>query len=232
MPALGLGIRPRGPSTLPSRPTDPHHVRGGDHGVEVQPAALDLLRQVVAADEVGAGLLGLADLLAAGEDQHARRLAQAVRQHHRAADHLVGVLGVDAQAHGDLERLVELGVRDVLRELDRLAQRIGPGSRPSAPPAGTSFRASPRLFPPVSSPRLISALDLEAHRARRALDGLDRRVEVRGVQVGHLGLGDLLDLRLGDLARPSSCSARPSPCRSPAALSSRIAAGGVLVMNV
>ena len=62
-------------------------------------------------DEVGAGRLGFLGLLALGDHQHPDRLAGAVRQHHRAADDLVGVPRIDAQAHGDVDRLVELGER-------------------------------------------------------------------------------------------------------------------------
>ena len=36
-------------------------------------------------------------------------LTGAVRENDRAADHLIGVLGIDSQAHGEVDRLVELG---------------------------------------------------------------------------------------------------------------------------
>ena len=57
-----------------------HHVRRGDAAVEVDLAALDLLGQVLGADDVGAGGLGLLGLVALGEDGDAHRLAGAVRQ--------------------------------------------------------------------------------------------------------------------------------------------------------
>ena len=71
VPVFGFGISPRGPSTLPSLPTRPHHVRRRDDGVEVHPAALDLLDHLLAADKVGAGVLRFLLLLAAGDRQHA-----------------------------------------------------------------------------------------------------------------------------------------------------------------
>src|SRR5262245_29547257 len=43
-------------------------------------------------------------------------------------------------------------------------------------------------------------LDLEAEAARRALDGLDRRLERRRREIRHLELRDLLDLLAGHLA--------------------------------
>ncbi len=144
MPVFGLGIRPRGPSTLPKRPTTRIMSGRGDDGVEVEPAALDLLGQLLAADEVGARLFGFADLLAAGEDQHAERLAQAVRQHDGAAHHLVGVLGIDAEAQGDLDGLVELGEGVRLGQPHRLAQA-------DTGAAGSTSVASAELLPVLDS---------------------------------------------------------------------------------
>src|SRR4051812_24063698 len=74
VPVFGLGIRPRGPRTRPRRPTLPI-MSGGDHGVEVDPAAVDLLDELVATDDVGSGLTRRLGLVAVGEDQHARGLA-------------------------------------------------------------------------------------------------------------------------------------------------------------
>jgi hypothetical protein len=90
-----------------------HHVGRGDDRVEVEPAALDLRDHVLAADHVRAGLLGLFDLLALRDDEHAHRLADAVRQHDRAAHQLVGLARVNAQPHRQLDRLVELARRDL-----------------------------------------------------------------------------------------------------------------------
>ena len=48
-----------------------HHVRRGDHGVEIGPAfLLDLLHHVFAADDVSAGGFGFTHFLAAGNDQY------------------------------------------------------------------------------------------------------------------------------------------------------------------
>ena len=75
---------------------------------------------------VGAGFLGFLLLVGAGNHQHALALAQAVRQDDRAADHLVGVLGIDAQAHRELDRLVELRELDLLHQRQRFGERVGP----------------------------------------------------------------------------------------------------------
>src|SRR5207248_4791660 len=90
------------------------------------PTALHLLDHVVAADEVRARFRRLALLVAVGDDEHALRLAGAVREHGRAADHLVGVLRIDAEQHRQLHRLVELGERDLLEQAERLIQLVRP----------------------------------------------------------------------------------------------------------
>ncbi|KAF5045292.1 hypothetical protein DSECCO2_482760 [anaerobic digester metagenome] len=106
---LGVGHEAAGAEDLADLAHGRHHVRGGHGFVEVQEAALDLFDQVVAAGEVGAGLAGLGLLVALAEGEHAHVLAQAMGQRHRAAHHLVGILGVDAQAQGHVNGLVELG---------------------------------------------------------------------------------------------------------------------------
>src|SRR5262249_6378800 len=57
---------------------------------------------------------------------------------------------------------------------------------------------APGRGPPRSRCGWCSLLDGDAHRPGRALDLLLGGVEVVGVQVGHLGLGDLFDLGGGD----------------------------------
>ena len=126
VPVFGFGISPRGPSTLPRRADGAHHVGRRDDGVEVDPAALDLLDELFAADEVGAGFLRFLLLLAAGDGQHALGLAEPVRQHDRAAHHLVGVLRIDAEPQRQLDGLVELRELDFLHERDGLFDRVGP----------------------------------------------------------------------------------------------------------
>ena len=63
--------------------------------VEVESAALDLLDQLVTADDVGIGGSGLVRLGADGEDEDPGGLAGAVREVDGATDHLVGLAGVD-----------------------------------------------------------------------------------------------------------------------------------------
>ena len=91
----GTGRRHQAARTehLTQRADELHHVGRGDAGVELGPAVFDLLGQVLLADFIGAGRLGLFGLVALGEHHDALLLADAVRQHDRAADDLVGLRG-------------------------------------------------------------------------------------------------------------------------------------------
>ena len=102
VPTFGFGIMPRGPSTLPRRPTS-----GIMSGVAMQRSKSILpplhdLDQVLRADDVGAGSRGFVGLGAAGEHGDANGAAGAVRQVDHAADHLVGVARIDAEVHARL----------------------------------------------------------------------------------------------------------------------------------
>ncbi len=77
------------------------------------------LREVLAADHVGAGRFGLGGLGALREDRDLDVLAESVGQCDRAAQLLVGVAHVEAGAHVHLDGLVELGAREILDEGDR-----------------------------------------------------------------------------------------------------------------
>ena len=101
-----------------------HHVRRRDCDVEVEPAGLDALGDILATDLVGTGAQRLLGLLALGEDHDANALAGAVGQDDRAADHLVGVARVDAQADVRLGRCVEADIRGLLEQIDGLVGRI------------------------------------------------------------------------------------------------------------
>jgi hypothetical protein len=93
-------------------------------GVELDPAAENLLDDIVATDEVRARLLRFLLLVGAGNGQHLLALAEAVRQDDRAAHHLVRVLRVHHEAHRDFDRLVELGVLHLLNQGNRLLDRV------------------------------------------------------------------------------------------------------------
>ena len=109
VPGLGVGHEAAGPEHPAERPDLAHQVRRGDGHVEVEEATVDLGHQVVGTDLVGPGGAGLGGRLAGGEDRHPHGAPRARRQRERAADDLVRLAGVDPEADGQLDRLVELG---------------------------------------------------------------------------------------------------------------------------
>ena len=102
-----------------------HHVRRSDHGIEGCPVlGLDLSDHILTADKVRAGFGGFPQLVAGSNHQHGFRLPQPVRQHDGAAHHLVGVLGIDAEAHVQFDGLVELGKLDFLDQRNGFFKRV------------------------------------------------------------------------------------------------------------
>ena len=73
---------------------------------------------------VGAGGPGCGGGIAGGEDGDPHVLAGAGGQGDGAAHDLVGLAGVDAEADGELDALVELGRRQALGQLERLGRAV------------------------------------------------------------------------------------------------------------
>ena len=109
-PELRVGHEPARAQHLAELADLPHEIGSRHGGIEVHEAALDLLHQVLGPDHVGARLARFPLLLTLGEHRDPHRLADAVRQHDRAAHHLVGVLRVDPEPERHVDRLVELRV--------------------------------------------------------------------------------------------------------------------------
>ena len=79
VPVFGFGIRPRGPSTRPRRPTLPIMSGVATTASKSSQPPFDLLDQLVATDDVGAGLTGGVGLVGVGEHEDPGGLAGAVR---------------------------------------------------------------------------------------------------------------------------------------------------------
>ena len=101
-----------------------HHVGRSDSDIEVEPAALDLLHDLIRADEVSSCCLSLSDLLALCKDEHALGLARAMRQDKDAAHLLIRILRIDAKAHMQLDGLVEFGRCRLLDEFHRFLRSV------------------------------------------------------------------------------------------------------------
>ena len=119
---LGVGHEPAPAEDLPQLAHVLHHVGGGNRDVEIQPAPLDLLDQVCVSYKRGPGLLGLFRFVALGEHEDLLLLPEHVRESHDVPD---GMLALDVELHGDFHRLIELRVRKLLHQLDRLLQGEG-----------------------------------------------------------------------------------------------------------
>ena len=109
VPAFGVGIRPRGPSTLPSRETWP--IMSCDARATSKSSQFSFwifwIRSSPPAKSAPASL-ALATLSPWVKTTTRTDLPIPCGKRHRAADHLVGLLGVDAELHVNLDGLVEL----------------------------------------------------------------------------------------------------------------------------
>ena len=86
-----------------------HHVGRCDTYVKSEPVlCLNLLHEIVIAYEIGAGFLSLSCLIALCKNEYADLFARAVRENYRAANLLVCMAGVNAQAYMYFYRLVKL----------------------------------------------------------------------------------------------------------------------------
>ena len=124
VPVFGFGIRPRGPSTLPRRPTP--RIMSGVATTASKSIHPPRIFSTTSSPPtiVRAGVLRFLLLVGAGNREHLLALAEAVGQDDRAAHHLVRVLRIDAQPHRQLHRLVELGELHLLQQRNRLLDRV------------------------------------------------------------------------------------------------------------
>src|SRR5438093_2489092 len=193
-----------------------HEVRRRHGDVEFHPAAFDPLREILCADDVRARCLRFAGLIALCERDHAHRLAGAIGEHGSAAHHLIGVLGIDAHAHMQLDRRIEFRLAGLLDELHALFGWVFAKAidllrelvvalavlllwhvRPLSavrPAVSRAVHATPWWSSIVSL-----GADLDSHAARGPLDHLHRALDRRRVEVGELGFRDRLHLGAGDL---------------------------------
>ena len=103
VPVFGFGIRPRGPSTRPSRPTLP--IRSGVATTASKSSRPFSTSAMSSSDPT---MSAPAARASSARSPVAKTRTRAVLpvpcgQVDRAADHLVGLAGVDAEAHGDLD---------------------------------------------------------------------------------------------------------------------------------
>ena len=166
------------------------------------------------------GGLGFLGLVALGDDQHADRLAGAVGQHDGAAHHLVGVARIDAEPDGDVHRLVELGEGGGLDQRHGLGDRVLPGAVHLGG-RGAELLAGGRHQSTTSRP-MDRAVPAIMRMALSRSDALRSAILISAIFLTCARVTFPTLVRLG----------WPLPFSSPASLSRRFGAGGVLVMNV
>src|SRR5207237_8888465 len=76
---------------------DAHRIRRGNHNVKIHLAALDLVCEIVEANNIRTGVARLLCAIALREHRYAHAFPGALRQHDRAAYRLIGFLSIDAQ---------------------------------------------------------------------------------------------------------------------------------------
>ena len=147
-----IGHQAARPEHLAEPPDERHEIRRRDAAVEIDLPRIDLLDEVLRTDDVGASGLGLLGLAGAREDGDAHRAAGAVRQLAHAAHHLIRMARVDAEIHGDLDRLVELRLGALLDELHRLAERVELGAIDALEGGLVTLSCAHLVTPPLRGP--------------------------------------------------------------------------------
>ena len=193
----GLGVRhlARGPEHAAELADLAHHVRRGDRDVEVGEALLHALGEVRAADDVGAGGLGLAGLVALGEHRDGDRRPVPCGSAIVPRKLLVGVTDVDAEAEVHLDRRVELAE---LLVLDRVASRR---AARRACPCSMAASASRYRFPCFGI-RSVSYSASTVTPMLRAVPAMTRIAASMSfaLRSGIFCLGDLAELIAGEVA--------------------------------
>ena len=189
---LRVGHQTTGAQDLTETANAAHHVGGGDQNVEVQVAAGDLGDQIVITDLLRTGSLSGLGGVALGDGDNADVLTGAVGQDNSAADLLVGVTAVNAQADVQLNGLVELSGSGLAAQLQGLGGIVSLVILDQLSSVDILLAVFHCVLPSYS------ALNGNAHAAGGALDHADSGLQGSSVQVGHLGLGDLLGLSQRD----------------------------------
>ncbi len=136
VPTFGFGMRPRGPRTRPSLPTAP--IMSGvamTRSKSRNPSETFATRSSLPAKSAPASRASRS-FSPLANTRTRTVLPGPVRQNDRAADHLIGVLGIHAQTDREVDRLVELGELGLL-DAERTPPRrcICAHGRPSRRPS-------------------------------------------------------------------------------------------------
>ena len=83
-----------------------------------------VVRSILEADNISAGILRLLGLVGLREHGDAYALARSLRKHHRTTHQLIRFLRIDAEVNRHIDRFVEFGAGVLLGNRQCLGQRI------------------------------------------------------------------------------------------------------------
>src|SRR5258707_1318107 len=110
MPSLGIGHQTARAENFSQLSHFAHRFWSRNGDIKIRPAILAFLDHVLEADELRASrFCGFGGGTASGKNEDADGLAAAVGERNRATDHLIRLLGIHAQAKGEVNGFVELG---------------------------------------------------------------------------------------------------------------------------
>src|SRR5699024_9231062 len=93
-----------------------HLVRGCDCGIELEPATLNTLDQIIGTHRIGTSSLRFGNLVTAPENNDTDGFPRPMRKTHSAANHLVGLTRIHTQSKNNFNGCIHLGRTRLLGE--------------------------------------------------------------------------------------------------------------------
>src|SRR5436305_7743004 len=115
-PGFGAGHQAAWAKLLTESTNLTHHIGCCYGDVEIEPAAFNLLDQVIKTNKVRSSRLRLVGFLALGENQYPHLFAGTGGQHRYSAHHLVSVARIDAELHMNFNSRIEIYVAKLVEE--------------------------------------------------------------------------------------------------------------------
>ena len=144
---LGIGHEAARTQNLTDAADGRHHIRCCHRLVKIEPTFVDLLDQLVAADEIGPCLLCFLFLFPFGEGENPNGFTHAVRQIHRAANILIRLPRIHSKPDRHFHGFVEFRARRVLHQAQAVLQGIALSAVDFGQRGAIVFPISTHVFP-------------------------------------------------------------------------------------
>ena len=115
-PGFGAGHQAAWAKLLTKSTNLTHHIGCCYGDVEIEPAAFNLLDQVIKTNKIRSSCLCLVGFLTLGEYQYLHLFTSAGGQHRYSAHHLVSVARIDAELHMNFDSRIKFYVANLLEE--------------------------------------------------------------------------------------------------------------------